>query len=113
MRSWAQIVKATAHIPIAPPPLVPKKAVLRLGGTQSTLSKRKKQSKKKKKETQEVCFETLTDEKLIAGDEDYEMPWEDDPYEKQEREARKTAAFLHSIGDYKGVYSIATKYYFC
>jgi hypothetical protein len=96
-----------------PAVLVQKKAVLPVRATKSTVYKGKKQSKNKKKVSQEVCFETLTDETLIAGEDcEDEMPW-DDPYEKQEREARKMVGFLHSMGDYEGVYKIAKKYYFC
>lgn len=98
MRTYAEVVKATA---IAPP----KKAVLPVGETKSTVYKAKED---KKKATQEVFFKTL-----IAGEYEDERPWEDDPYEKQEKEARRRAMFLHSMGDYEGVYKIAKKYYFC
>ena len=96
-----------------PAALVPKKAVLPVRATKSTVYKGKKQSKNKKKVSQEVCFETLRDETLIAGEDcEDEMPWEDDPYEKLEKEALRVAMFLQSMGDYEGVYKIATRYYF-
>jgi len=56
MRSWAQIVKATAHIPIPPPaPLVPKpkREVLCLGGNEYAIYKAKKEKEKTKKEEEE------------------------------------------------------------
>jgi hypothetical protein len=57
MKSWAQVVKATAHIPISPPaaPLVPKpkREVLRLSGKEYAVYKAKKQRMKTKKEEEE------------------------------------------------------------
>ena len=157
MLSWAQVVKATAHIPIAPPtPLVPKptRKVLRLGGKEYAVYKAKKQKEKTKKEEEqrkkfwaeeefrntveteesEVYYTSklkqyfpdkfteyskantaqsakdLYEEPMGADCED-EMPWEDDPYEKLEKEALRVAMFLQSMGDYEGVYKIATRYY--
>lgn len=177
MKSWAQVVQATAHIAIPLPPskpLVPQREVLRLGGDAYAVFKAKKQKEKTKKEeeqrkkfwaeekaTEEFWYKQLLQEldreyqykleesfpkefedyinrkkcspettesakelyeKLMA-EEDYkddeillEEPYEkeewDDPYEKLEKEALRRAMFLQSIGDYGGVYRIATKYYF-
>lgn len=177
MRSWAEVVKANAHIPIPPPAVsLPtlKREVLRLGGDAYAVFKAKKQKEKTKKEEEQrkkfwaeekaseefwykqllqeldreyqdkleesfpkefedyinrkKCSPETTEsakelyEKLMA-EEDYkddeillEEPYEkeewDDPYEKLEKEARRRAMFLHSMGDYEGVYKIATRYYF-
>ena len=60
MPSWAEVVKANAHIPIPPPvALVPKatREVLRLGGDAYAVFKAKKQKEKtKKKEEQRKKF---------------------------------------------------------
>jgi hypothetical protein len=164
MPSWAEIVKATAHIPIPPPAVSlpkPTRKVLRLGGKEYAVYKAKKQKEKIRKEEQrkkiwaeeeirntvekeesEVYYTNKLEEyfpeefaeysnatkaqsakdlyeELMGADcedemqwEEDEMPWEDDPYEKQEKEARRRAMFLHSMGDYEGVYKIATRYYF-
>jgi hypothetical protein len=56
MRSWAQVVKATANIPIPPPAESvpkPKREVLRLGGKEYAIYKAKKQREKEKKEEEE------------------------------------------------------------
>lgn len=53
MKSWAQVVQATAHISIPPPPpepLVPLREVLRLGGNEYAVYKAKKLKEKTKKE---------------------------------------------------------------
>ena len=165
MRTYAEVVKATAHIPIAPPtPLVlkPTRKVLRLGGKEYAVYKAKKQKEKTRKEEEErkkfwaeeefrniveteesevyytnklkqyfpdefaeysnaTTAQSAKDlyEELMGADcedempwEEDERPWEDDPYEKQEKEARRQAMFLQSMGDYEGVYKIATRYYF-
>ena len=161
MRSWAEVVKANAHIPIPPPPVsLPKlkREILRLGGheyadykAKKLKEKTKKEEKRKKyyaeekareefrntkeKEESEVYYtgklkqyfpeefveyskantvQSAKDcyEELMGADCEDEMPWEDDPYEKKEKEARRRAMFLQSMGDYEGVYKIATRYYF-
>jgi len=56
MRSWAAVVKATAHIPIPPPsPLVPKqkREVLRLSGNDYAVYKAKKQKQQEKTKEEE------------------------------------------------------------
>lgn len=161
MPSWAQIVKATAHIPIPPPAVSlpkPTRKVLRLGGKEYAVYKAKKQKEKTRKEeeqrkkiwAEEEIRNTVEKEESevyytsklkqyfpeefaeysnattaqsakdsyeeLMGEEHYtddEMPWEDDPYEKIEKEALRQAMFLQSMGDYEGVYKIATEYYFC
>ena len=136
MRSWAEVVKANAHIPIPPPPVsLPKlkREILRLGGNEYAVYKAKKLKEKTKKEEKRKKYyaeekwtfylqsyikantvQSAKDcyEELMGADCEDEMPWEDDPYEKQEKEARRRAMFLHSMGDYEGVYKIATRYYF-
>ena len=158
-KTWAQVIKATAHIPIIAlnqkPTPKPTREVLCLGGDAYAVFKAKKQKEKTKKEEEqrkkfwaeekfrnkvekeesEVYYTSklkqyfpdkfteyskantaqsakdLYEEPMGADCED-EMPWEDDPYEKLEKEARRQAMFLQSMGDYEGVYRIATKYYF-
>ena len=158
MLSWAQVVKATAHIPIPPPAVSlpkPTRNVLRIGGKEYAVYKAKKQKEKTRKEEEqrkkfwaEEKFRNTVEkeesevyytsklkqyfpdefaeysnattaqsakdlyEELMGADCEDDMPWEDDPYEKQEREALRQAMFLQSMGDYEGVYKIATRYYF-
>jgi hypothetical protein len=156
MRTYAEVVKATAHIPIPPSAVSlpkPTRNVLRIGGKEYAVYKAKKQKEKTRKEEEQrkkfwaeekfvaeesevYCTSKLKQyfpdefaeysnattaqsaKELMGADcedempwEEDEMPWEDDPYEKQEKEARRRAMFLQSMGDYEGVYKIATRYY--
>lgn len=168
MLSWAQVVKATAHIPIPPPAVSlpkPTRKVLRIGGKEYAVYKAKKQKEKTRKEEEqrkkfwaeekfrntvekeesEVYYtsklkqyfpdefaeysnattaqsakdlyeelaaeENYTNNEILLDD-PYEKEEWDDPYEKLEKEALRQAMFLQSMGDYEGVYKIATRYYF-
>ena len=79
MRSWANIVKATAHIPIPPPAAsLPKPSieVLRLGGKEYAIYKAKKQREKQNKEEEER-------KKYWAAEKASEEFWNEQEYEEE------------------------------
>ena len=70
---------------------------------------KRKESSPQTTESAKELYEKLMAEEHYADDEILL----EEPYEKGEREERKLAMFLHSMGDYGGVFKIATKYNFC
>ena len=79
MRSWANTVKATAHIPIPPSAASlpkPSREVLRLGGKEYAIYKAKKQREKQNKEEEER-------KKYWAAEKASEEFWNEQEYEEE------------------------------